>query len=194
MILKIFGQCDLEHIMMLLIIKFQNILRNTTQVIIRHRVKILFSVRIKSNNSGTAKVKIFKNERDPPLSTGKLLIKFQNILRNTTQVIIRHRVKILFSIISSPITLERQKWKSYDIGFVYRRTDGGYKNNNVSTFITTVILYLSVIRTIVPLISEWYCQYPLTDWYWKLCQCDVQPIMPLPIKTVTSVLKVYIYW
>jgi hypothetical protein len=28
--------------------------------------------------------------------SGKLLIKFQNILRNTTQVIIRHRVKILF--------------------------------------------------------------------------------------------------
>jgi hypothetical protein len=53
-----------------------------------------------------------KNERDPPLFTGKLLIKFQNILRNTTQVIIPHRVKILFSIISSPITLERQKWKS----------------------------------------------------------------------------------
>jgi hypothetical protein len=48
-------------------------------------------------NSGMAKVKIVKNERDPPLITGKLLIKFQNILRNTTQVIIRHRVKILFS-------------------------------------------------------------------------------------------------
>jgi hypothetical protein len=82
-----------------LLIKFQNILRNTAQVIIRHRVKILFS---KSNYSGTAKVKIVKNERDPPLFTGKLL-------RNTTQVIIRHRVKILFSVISSPITLERQK-------------------------------------------------------------------------------------
>jgi hypothetical protein len=53
-----------------------------------------------------------KNERDPPLFTGKLLIKFQNILRNTTQDIIWHRVKILFSVISSPITLERQKWKS----------------------------------------------------------------------------------
>ena len=107
-----------------LLIKFQNILRNTIQVVIRHRVKILFSVisspitlerqnpifrHIKSNNSGTAKVKIVKNERDPPLFTGKLLIKFQNILRNTTQVIIRHRVKILFSVISSPITLERQK-------------------------------------------------------------------------------------
>ena len=92
-----------------LLIKFQNILRNTTQVIIRHRVKILFFRHIKSINSGTAKGKIVKNERDPPLFTGKLLINFQNILRNTTQVIIRHRVKILFSVISSPITLERQK-------------------------------------------------------------------------------------
>jgi hypothetical protein len=46
---------------------------------------------------------IVKIERDPPLFTGKLLIKFQNILRNTTQVIIPHRVKILFSVISSPI-------------------------------------------------------------------------------------------
>ena len=55
--------------------------------------------------------KIYSMKRDPPLFTGKLLIKFQNILRNTTQVIIRHRVKILFSVISSPITLERQKWK-----------------------------------------------------------------------------------
>jgi two-component sensor histidine kinase len=53
-----------------------------------------------------------KNVRDPPLFTGKLLMKFQNILRNTTQVIIQHRVKILFSVISSPITLEQQKWKS----------------------------------------------------------------------------------
>jgi hypothetical protein len=34
-----------------------------------------------------------KNERDPPLFTDKLLIKFQNILRNTTQVLIRHGVK-----------------------------------------------------------------------------------------------------
>jgi hypothetical protein len=60
----------------------------------------------------TLLIVLTKNEWDPPLFTGKLLIKFQNILRNTTQVIIRHRVKILFSIISSPITLERQKWKS----------------------------------------------------------------------------------
>jgi hypothetical protein len=51
-----------------------------------------FYQQLKSNNSGTAKVKIVKNERDPPLFTGKLLIKFQNILRNTTQVIVRHRI------------------------------------------------------------------------------------------------------
>jgi hypothetical protein len=35
------------------------------------------------------------NERDPPLFTGKLLIKFQNILRNTPQVIIRQAVVIM---------------------------------------------------------------------------------------------------
>jgi hypothetical protein len=93
-----------------LLIKFQNILRKTTQVIIRHyKGKHPIFRHIKSNNSGTAKAKIVKNEGDPPLFTGKLLIKFQNILRNTTQIIIRHRVKILFSVISSPITLERQK-------------------------------------------------------------------------------------
>ena len=38
------------------------------------------------------KVKIIKNERDPPFFTSKLVIKFQNILRNTTQVIVRHRI------------------------------------------------------------------------------------------------------
>jgi hypothetical protein len=36
----------------------------------------------------------------------------RKVLRNSTQVIIRHRVKILFSFISSSITLKRQKWKS----------------------------------------------------------------------------------
>jgi hypothetical protein len=55
-------------------------------------------------NSGTAKVKIVKKERDPPLFTSKQLIKFQNILRNTPQVIIRHRVKILFSVILSSVS------------------------------------------------------------------------------------------
>ena len=39
-----------------------------------------------------AKVKIVKNERDPPLFTGKQLITFQKILRNTTLVIVRHRI------------------------------------------------------------------------------------------------------
>ena len=98
-----------------LLIKFQNIPRNTTQVIIRHRVKILFSVISSPITLEWQKWKIIKNERDPPLFTGKLLIKFQNILRNNTQVIIWHRVKIQFSVISSPITLERQKWKSSKI-------------------------------------------------------------------------------
>jgi hypothetical protein len=37
---------------------------------------------------GTAKVKIVKKERDPPLFTRKQLIKFKKILRNTTQVIV----------------------------------------------------------------------------------------------------------
>jgi hypothetical protein len=46
-------------------------------------------------------------EESPPLFTGKLLIKFQNILRNTTQVIIRHSVKILFFVISSPLPVKR---------------------------------------------------------------------------------------
>jgi hypothetical protein len=71
-----------------------------------------------------AKVKIVKNERDPPLFTGKLLTKFQNILRNITQVIIRHRIKILFSVISSPITLERKKWKSSKMKGIYQQLTG----------------------------------------------------------------------
>jgi hypothetical protein len=39
-----------------------------------------------------------KNERDPPLFNGKLLIKFQNILRNTTQVIIRLTGNRMFTL------------------------------------------------------------------------------------------------
>jgi hypothetical protein len=46
-----------------------------------------------------------KNERDPPLVTGKLLIKFQNILRNTIQVIIRHFPNIYLIRIFSAISL-----------------------------------------------------------------------------------------
>jgi hypothetical protein len=45
-----------------------------------------------SNISGRAKVKIAKNEKNPPLFTSKQLIKFYKILRNTTQVIVRHRI------------------------------------------------------------------------------------------------------
>jgi hypothetical protein len=37
-------------------------------------------------------VKIVKKERDPPLFTSKQLIKFKKILRNTTQVIVRHMI------------------------------------------------------------------------------------------------------
>jgi len=39
-----------------------------------------------------AKVKIVKYERDPPLFISKQLIKFKKILRNTTQVIVQHRI------------------------------------------------------------------------------------------------------
>ena len=37
-------------------------------------------------------MKTVKNERDPPLFTSKQLIKFEKILRNTTQVIARHKI------------------------------------------------------------------------------------------------------
>ena len=37
-------------------------------------------------------MKIVKKERDPPLFTSKQLIKFKKILRNTTQVIVRHTI------------------------------------------------------------------------------------------------------
>jgi hypothetical protein len=48
---------------------------------------------IKSNNSGTAKVKIVKNERNAPFFTGKLLIKFQNILLFTGE---ERRIPFIF--------------------------------------------------------------------------------------------------
>jgi hypothetical protein len=41
-----------------------------------------------SGSGGIIKVNIIKNKRDPSLFMSKLLLKFQNILRNTTQVII----------------------------------------------------------------------------------------------------------
>jgi hypothetical protein len=68
-------------------------LRNTySSCYTTYSVKYPTFCHIKCNNSGMARVKIVKNERGPPLFTGKLLIKFQNILRNTTQVIVRHRI------------------------------------------------------------------------------------------------------
>ena len=88
------------------LVKFHQITSYITKIFLWHCMKY------KVPNSGTIKVNIIKNERDPSLFISKLLLKFQNILRTTTQVIIWHRVKILFSVISSPITLERQKWKS----------------------------------------------------------------------------------
>jgi hypothetical protein len=123
------------------VIKFQNILRNTTQQFWLEQSVIVLVMEIgwtdvgsggyilvscaHSNTSFSMSPFLFSYQyllskpfssfpnifQNPPLFTGKLVIKFQNILRNTTQVIIRHRVKILFCIISSPITLERQKWK-----------------------------------------------------------------------------------
>jgi hypothetical protein len=59
-----------------------------------------------------------KNERDSPLFTGKLLIKFQNILRNTTQVIIQHRVKNpIFRHISS-LPVKRGESLSFLVGTI----------------------------------------------------------------------------
>jgi hypothetical protein len=43
-------------------------------------------------NKGSQGANIFLVLRDPPLFISKLLIKFQNILRNTTQVIVRHKI------------------------------------------------------------------------------------------------------
>ena len=102
-ILKIIGQCDVKHIMRLSI-------KNQC-----HRTCCDTSDNVCLNLHNCCSctymyIYIYiQNERDPPLFTSKLLIKFQNILRNTTQVIIRHRVKSLFSVISSPITPEWQK-------------------------------------------------------------------------------------
>jgi hypothetical protein len=138
------------------ICSIQNILRNTTQVIIRHRVKILLSVissliTLERQKWKSSKMKgillsslvsccrmitwvvflrMFWNFISSlPVKRGgslsflmiftfavpellDLIWRKIGFLPYTTQVIIRHRVKILFSIISSPITRERQKWKS----------------------------------------------------------------------------------
>jgi hypothetical protein len=53
----------------------QNVLKFYQQLTSEERRNPIFR-HIKSNNSGTAKVKIVKKERDPPLFTSKQLIKF----------------------------------------------------------------------------------------------------------------------
>jgi hypothetical protein len=91
-----------------------------------------------TNNSGTAKVKIVKNERDPPLFTSKRLIKFQNILKNTTQVIIRHRVKMydnLSSFSQNVLKFYQQlTGEERRVPFIFGRNNQqcfGYGNNQV---------------------------------------------------------------
>jgi hypothetical protein len=116
------------------------ILRNTTQVILRHRVKILFSmisspITLERQKWKSSKMKFLRMfwhlfshlpvKRGGSLSFLTIFTfavpEFLDLIwwkigflpyGNITQVIIRHRVKILFSVISSPITLEWQKWKS----------------------------------------------------------------------------------
>ena len=91
-------------------------------------------------------MKIVKNEWDPPLFTGKLLIKFQNILRNTTQVIIRHSslpvkrggsLSFLVGTISNVLVMEIG-WT--DVG------NGGYilvscAHSNTSYFLEMIMMY-----------------------------------------------------
>jgi hypothetical protein len=73
--------------------------------------------------------------------TDNLLIKFQNILRNTSQVI-RHKVKILFSVISSPITLERLKWKSSKMKGLLVKRGGSLSFLTIFTFAVPELLDL----------------------------------------------------
>ena len=64
------------------LVKFHQIPSYITKIFLWHCIKY------NAPNSGTIKVNIIKNERDPSLFKSKLLLKFQNILRNTTQVIL----------------------------------------------------------------------------------------------------------
>ena len=64
------------------LVKFHQIPSYITKISLWHCIKY------KASNSGTIKVNIIKNERDPSFFMSKLLLKFQNILRYTTQVII----------------------------------------------------------------------------------------------------------
>jgi hypothetical protein len=61
-------------------------------------------------------VKIVKNERNPPLFTGKLLIKFQNILRNKMSTPKRKRSLLDFrqkrEIVEIKNTTNNETWEA----------------------------------------------------------------------------------
>jgi hypothetical protein len=88
----------------------QNVLK------IRHGKNPIFH-HIKSNNSGMTKVKIVKNERDPSLFTGKLLINFQNILRNTRMITWVVFLRMFWNFISS-LPVKRGGSLSFLIGTI----------------------------------------------------------------------------
>jgi hypothetical protein len=134
-----------------LLIKFQNILRNTTQVIIWHRVinscaKSAWYARRQhsynickdflSHNFWMKNLNFTKKYTDRKTINSNNYAKFEvnwprgsqftawhvkrtdrwtdsrTLVYHNTSRLKDGRIKILFSIISSPITLERQRWKS----------------------------------------------------------------------------------
>jgi hypothetical protein len=103
----------------------------------------------------SAKVKIVKNERDPRLFTGKLVIKFQNILRNTTQVIIRHRVKIIFSVLNVVRMDERcefDEWKfqKKKLQTCTRWSRWGHRKNDHVKYVSVYLRSVSSSLIIIP--------------------------------------------
>jgi hypothetical protein len=68
----------------------------TTKFVVGRSILTIFH-HIKSNNSGTEKVKIVKNETDPPLFTGKLLIKFGTISNVLVMVLTVILVKLVLN-------------------------------------------------------------------------------------------------
>jgi hypothetical protein len=96
----------------------------------------------------------------------RLLIKFQNILRNATQVIIRHRVNILFSVISSPITLERDLiWK--------------------------IKVFYSILYQNLKINDEFMDKLTLSDYLNNLHQCKDVTVIPF-IESIYDLIKKYI--
>jgi hypothetical protein len=108
-----------------------------------------------SNNSGTAKVRIIKNERDPPLFTGELQIKFQNILKKTTQVIVWHRICLQTDEQTDGRTDGRTWWNQYTPlqlccgGYNNVRRDGSTGFANMTAYISSTSLcrYISTFST-----------------------------------------------